>query len=73
MTVVDTEFGTTYGAYRPAEDDTFYWRIAHFLFPFYTMMPTGILGVRMQVIAIVPVDDEHTMRWQIGGRRARAP
>src|SRR5881397_330930 len=29
--VVDTEFGTSYGAYRPAESDTYYWRIAHFL------------------------------------------
>ena len=44
--VVDTEFGTSYGAYRPAEDDTYYWRIAHFLFPFYTMIPTGVLGCR---------------------------
>ena len=24
----DTEFGTAYGAYRPAEDDSYYWRIA---------------------------------------------
>ena len=38
------DFGTSYGAYRPAEDDTYYWRIAHFLFPFYTMIPTGTLG-----------------------------
>src|SRR5512145_3357077 len=28
--VVDTEFGTSYGAYRTAEADTYYWRIAHF-------------------------------------------
>src|SRR5229473_2863265 len=41
--VVDTEFGTSYGCYRPAEPDTYYWRTAHFLFPFYTMIPTGIL------------------------------
>ena len=32
--------------YRPAEADTYYWRIAHFLFPFYTMIPTGVLGCR---------------------------
>src|SRR5207249_1347527 len=25
--VVDTEFGTSYGAYRPAEADSYYWRI----------------------------------------------
>ena len=46
-TCIDTEFGTSYGAYRPAEDDTYYWRIAHFLFPFYTMIPTGVLGVQV--------------------------
>src|SRR5215831_1366102 len=58
---VDTEFGTSYGAYRPAEADTYYWRIAHFLFPFYTMIPTGILGMQVLVRAWVPVDDDHMM------------
>ena len=28
FSVVDTECGTSYGVYRPAEDDTYYWRIA---------------------------------------------
>src|SRR5688572_18187207 len=36
MTVIETEVGTTYGAYRPAEDGTDYWRIANYLLPFYT-------------------------------------
>ena len=63
--VVDTEFGTSYGAYRPAEEDTYYWRIAHFLFPFYTMIPTGMLGMQVLVRAWVPVDDEHTMFWSM--------
>jgi phthalate 4,5-dioxygenase oxygenase subunit len=67
MAVVDTEWGAAYGSNRPAEDDTTYWRIGQYLMPFYAMPPTGILGIRMQVIAIVPVDDEHSMRWQIGG------
>ena len=67
MMVYDTEFGATYGSYRPAEEDTTYWRIAQYLCPFYSMPPTGILGVRMAVIAIVPVDDAHSMRWQISG------
>jgi hypothetical protein len=61
--VIDTEFGTSYGAYRPAEEDTYYWRVAHFLFPFYTMIPTGILGVQVLVRAWVPVDDDHMMFW----------
>ena len=64
--VIDTEFGTSYGCYRSAEPDTYYWRIAHFLFPFYTMIPTGILGMQVLVRAWVPVDDEHIMFWGIG-------
>src|SRR5690348_15879015 len=54
--VADTEFGTTYGAYRPAEADTCYWRIAHFLFPFHTMIPICVLGAQILVRAWVPVD-----------------
>jgi nitrite reductase/ring-hydroxylating ferredoxin subunit len=61
--VVDTEFGTSYGAYRPAEVDTYYWRVAHFLFPFYTMIPTGLLGMQILVRAWVPLDDDHMMFW----------
>ena len=61
--VVDTEFGTSYGCYRPAEADTYYWRIAHYLFPFYTMIPTGVLGMQVLVRAWVPVDDDHVMFW----------
>ena len=64
--VVDTEYGTTYGCYRPAEEDTCYWRISHFLLPFYTMTPTGNLGSKNLVRAWVPMDDEHTMFWSIG-------
>lgn len=62
---VDTDYGTTYGAYRPAADDTYYWRFASFLFPFYTMIPTGVLGRQVMVRAWVPVDDEHMMFWNI--------
>jgi len=69
--VVDTEFGTSYGAYRPAEADTYYWRIAHFLFPFFTMIPTGILGMQVLVRAWVPVDDEHIMFWSLTAPRSR--
>ena len=61
--VHDTDFGTSYGAYRPAEADTYYWRVAHFLFPFYTMIPTGVLGVQVLVRAWVPIDDDHMMFW----------
>ncbi|PYN96150.1 MAG: (2Fe-2S)-binding protein, partial [Candidatus Rokuibacteriota bacterium] len=69
--VVDTGFGTSYGAYRPAESDSYYWRIAHYLFPFFTMIPTGVLGMQVLVRAWVPLDDEHVMFWSIGAPRSR--
>ena len=64
--VVDTDYGTMYGAYRPAEDDTYYWRVAHFLFPCWTMPPVGVLGLKIVARAWVPVDDEHTMFFMMG-------
>jgi phthalate 4,5-dioxygenase oxygenase subunit len=63
--VVDTDYGTLYGAYRPAEQDSYYWRIGAFLFPFYTMVPVGVLGLQVGVRCYVPLDDEHTMVWSI--------
>jgi phenylpropionate dioxygenase-like ring-hydroxylating dioxygenase large terminal subunit len=63
FSVIETEFGTSYGAYRPAEADTYYWRIAHMLFPFYAMIPTGTLGLEIFWRAYVPMDDDHTMMW----------
>jgi len=59
--VADTDFGVTYGAYRPAEADSHYWRMANFLFPFYAMVPTGVMGLEVRVRAWIPMDDEHTL------------
>jgi phenylpropionate dioxygenase-like ring-hydroxylating dioxygenase large terminal subunit len=39
--VADTDWGTMYSAYRPAEDGKTYWRFAHFGFPFWTWVPQG--------------------------------
>jgi len=72
FSTIDTDFGTSYGAYRPAEAGTYYWRIAHMLFPFYAMIPTGPLGEQAKIGMYVPMDDEHTMHWEIfsgGGPR----
>jgi phenylpropionate dioxygenase-like ring-hydroxylating dioxygenase large terminal subunit len=69
FSVIDTPFGTSYGAYRPADDDAYYWRIAHMMFPFYAMIPTGTLGLQVFWRAYVPMDDEHTLMWtQVAGR-----
>ncbi|MDE2900963.1 MAG: (2Fe-2S)-binding protein, partial [Chloroflexota bacterium] len=59
--IVETDYGTMYGAWRPAEDDTYYWRIAQFMMPFYTIPPEGRLGEKIGVRCWVPVDDDHTM------------
>jgi nitrite reductase/ring-hydroxylating ferredoxin subunit len=69
--IQETEFGTSYGAYREGESDTYYWRIAHFLFPFFTMTPTGVLGIQQLVRIWVPQDDENTMYWRVSKRGTR--
>ena len=66
FSVLEIDGGTSYGAYRPAEDDTYYWRIAHQLFPFYAMIPTGEIGRSVRFGAYVPMDDYHTLHWEIG-------
>jgi len=63
--VVDTPYGTSYGAYRPTTEDTYYWRVAHMLFPFYAMIPGGMMGFVTRFAAYVPMDDEHTLHWEI--------
>jgi phthalate 4,5-dioxygenase len=63
--VRDTEFGTSYGAYRPAEEGTTYWRLAHFLFPCFTMTPTPAAGSAQTIRMWVPVDDDHVMFWSV--------
>jgi len=66
--VVDTEFGCMYSAYRPAESGEIYHRIALFLFPFWTMIPTGVLGHQVLARGWVPMDDEHTMFFSLTPR-----
>ena len=59
--VVDTDIGTMYGAYRPADGGNIYWRIAHFLFPFWTMIPNRPFDDYIVARAWVPIDDDHCM------------
>jgi phenylpropionate dioxygenase-like ring-hydroxylating dioxygenase large terminal subunit len=63
--VRDSEFGCSYGVYRPAEPDTYYWRIGHVFFPFYAEQAAGDLGPIAKMNAYVPMDDEHTLQWEI--------
>ncbi len=60
--VAETPWGTMYGAYRPALDPgQTYWRISHFLFPFWTIPPEGDFATHVVTRAWVPMDDTHTM------------
>ncbi len=61
--VADMEYGCTYAAYTPAEADSTYWRVANFLFPFFTQVPSGVLGGQIMCRAWVPMDDQNTMVW----------
>ena len=68
----DHSVGTSYAAIRDADPGTEYWRMGHFLFPFYTMNGPGLLGIKNQSLAWVPLDDENTMVWTVG-RQAPLP
>jgi hypothetical protein len=70
--VVDTDFGTMYGAYRDTDDGRRYWRVANFLFPFWTMPPQGMLGHKITARGWVPMDDTHTMFYMAGPAMRRA-
>ena len=59
--VAETDWGVMYGAHRPAGPGDVYWRVAHFLFPFWTMTPAGTFNTYVHARAWVPMDDEHTM------------
>jgi hypothetical protein len=69
--VIDTAGGVAYGARRPGPTGEHYWRIAQFCMPFYTFTPPGVLGVKKNNGARVPMDDYHTMTYfmNVGGRR----
>jgi phenylpropionate dioxygenase-like ring-hydroxylating dioxygenase large terminal subunit len=61
--IADTPGGFIYGARRPFGETKSLWRINQFRLPFYTMPPgEDVRGARMYV----PVDDEHSIKWQIG-------
>lgn len=58
----ETSYGYLYGTMRTLPNGQNLWRVNQFLMPFYTMPPSSDdRGARMWV----PVDDEHTIRWDI--------
>ena len=61
----DTPWGTGYTAFRPADPGETYWRIANFMFPCWTMQPSGDFSHHVHARAWVPLDDTHVMFVQI--------
>ncbi len=73
--VEDTDGGVLIGARRNAEDDSYYWRISRWLFPYFTMIPREPHGP-VQGGAMVPIDDENCwfihVRWNPFGPLAES-
>jgi phthalate 4,5-dioxygenase len=69
--VEDTPWGTMYAAYRDADPGEVYYRLAHFAFPFWTLIPDGPLRTYILGEAWVPMDDTHTMMVQVAWNRTR--
>jgi phenylpropionate dioxygenase-like ring-hydroxylating dioxygenase large terminal subunit len=67
--VRSTDWGTMYGAYRPAQPGHLYWRYAHFAMPFWTMFPNGPLADCVLAQAWVPMDDTHTLSFTFNWKR----
>ena len=65
--VADAAWGTTYGAYRHNDDGRMSWRVANFLFPFWSQTPNVRFASRAIARAWVPMDDEHVMLFNITG------
>jgi hypothetical protein len=69
FSVRETDYGCAYGMYRPAEEDTHYWRIGQLLFPCFAMPPgASTLGEDARFLAYVPMDDNNTLEWAVGKR-----
>jgi len=61
--VKETDWGTMYDAYRPADAGNYFHRFAHFMFPFFALVPDGTFGNMIQATLSVPLDDSHTMTY----------
>ncbi|MBS0407340.1 MAG: Rieske 2Fe-2S domain-containing protein [Proteobacteria bacterium] len=65
--VRSTEWGAMYGGYRDNDDGQKSWRIAHFMYPFWTQTPNTRFASRAIARAWVPMDDNHSMLFDISG------
>ena len=58
----DMDYGVIVANRRPADGDNVYWRMNHYVMPFYTMFPPGQRpDAAISGHAWVPIDDENTL------------
>lgn len=72
---VETDYGVRMISCRNAGDGIAYLRVSNFVLPCYGFVPTGGLKGNSEgytIHAHVPIDDEHSMRFNIFFRRNRA-
>jgi len=66
LTSTDTDYGVTKVGFKShPEDAEDYWRTMNYLFPFYTQNGVGRMGTGCWMVATVPIDDEHSMQWNM--------
>src|ERR1700712_1079673 len=68
--VAEMPFGTMYAASRAAMEGFDHHRFASFIFPFWVTYPSDELERNLSANAWVPIDDEHTMIFNIDLQRA---
>jgi phenylpropionate dioxygenase-like ring-hydroxylating dioxygenase large terminal subunit len=66
--IEDTPYGLTYGAYRPAEHGGTYWRVANYIYPFYSMPPISSIEKNVLMRAWIPIDDEHCLMFGLADK-----
>jgi phthalate 4,5-dioxygenase oxygenase subunit len=71
--VADTDWGTMYAGHWPAGPGNAYYRLAHFIFPFWAMIPNGPFQRNVVTRAWVPMDDTHTMFLAVAWKAGATP
>jgi phenylpropionate dioxygenase-like ring-hydroxylating dioxygenase large terminal subunit len=57
----ETPAGLMYASHRPADAANTYWRLGHYLVPFWVFPPAGPLAGLVVAKAYLPLDDTHCM------------
>jgi len=65
INVAQMPYGTMYSAQRNAGPGEEHHRFASFIFPFWVTYPSDMIASNLSVNAWVPIDDEHTMIFNI--------